>query len=152
MYGRALFTTEFDIIRQHPELGAILLEKHASTREYADIARGHHLWYNGKSGYPAEFSLDDSPYKTIILIVACADCMDAATDSVGRSYRGGISLEAYLDEVRSGAGTRYAPFLPELLEREEVLEDLKYLLTDGRQRAYKKAWLLLRGVQDSFTE
>ena len=78
--------------------------------------------------------------------------MDAATDSVGRSYRGGISLEAYLDEVRSGAGTRYAPFLPELLEREEVLEDLKYLLTNGRQRAYKKAWLLLRGVQDSFTE
>ena len=152
MYGRALFTTEFDIIRQHPELGAILLEKHASTREYADIARGHHLWYNGKSGYPAEFSLNDSPYKTIILIVACADCMDAATDSVGRSYRGGISLEAYLDEVRSGAGTRYAPFLPELLEREEVLEDLKYLLTNGRQRAYKKAWLLLRGVQDSFTE
>ena len=150
MYGRALLNAEFDIIRQHPELGAMLLEKHQSTRPYADVARGHHVWYNGEGGYPQSFVVMNSPLRTAILIIACADCMDAATDSVGRSYSSGITLDHFIKEVCDGAGTRYAPWLPGLLKQPAVHEDLDRLLTSGRQSTYRKTWLLLRGVQDSF--
>ena len=69
--------------------GAELLTGHNSTAAYADVAKGHHLWYDCSRGYPYDFNTFDSPVKTIIDIVAVADCMDAATDSVGRSYNNG---------------------------------------------------------------
>ena len=149
VYGRKILDFEFDIIRQHPVLGADLLEKYQSTRPYADVARGHHLWYNGEKGYPDSFDVRNSPIKTIIDIVACADCMDAATDSIGRSYNKGKTLEEYIAEVQEGAGTRYAPYLAELLTLPRVISDLEYLLSTGRRDVYRSAYLLLKGVQDN---
>ena len=155
LYGRKILDTEFNIIRQHPQLGAMLLSKHPSTKAYVDVALGHHIWYDGSAGYPlrilagagtAEDGIAKSPLKTIIDIVACADCMDAATDNVGRSYKNGKSLETYIEEVREGAGTRYAPYLPELLDDPEVRKDLQELLTEGRRDDYRSTFELLRKV------
>ena len=147
MYGRKILDSEFFIIKQHPDLGAMLLRRHDSTREYADIARGHHVWYDGSKGYPEEFPIGESPLKAAIDIVACADCMDAATDRVGRIYNTGISLDDYIAEVEEGAGTRYAPYFPALFRRKEVYEDLQYLLTEERQEAYRSTWELLKTMQ-----
>ena len=139
---------EFDIIKQHPRLGAELLQQYESTREYADIARGHHRWYDNSKGYPEEFDTSKSPYKTIIDIVACADCMDAATDTVGRSYNHGKTVDDFLRELAEGSGTRYAPYLLELFGKEEVKEDIDYLLTSGRQNNYRNTYLVLKKVQE----
>ena len=147
MYGRKILDSEFFIIKQHPDLGAILLSRHDSTRAYADIARGHHVWYDGSKGYPETFPISESPLKAAIDIVECADCMDAATDRVGRIYNTGISLDDYMDEVEKSAGTRYAPYFPALFKRKEVYDDLNYLLTEGRQQAYRDTWELLKTVQ-----
>ncbi|MBQ3790297.1 MAG: HD domain-containing protein, partial [Lachnospiraceae bacterium] len=65
VYGRKLLDLEFNIIKSHPLIGSQFLKKHASTRKYADVALGHHRWYNDQGGYPADFKTADSPYKTV---------------------------------------------------------------------------------------
>ena len=147
IYGRALLDQEFGILKEHPLLGAELLKKHSSTGAYADVAAGHHCWYDDSNGYPNSFKTADSPVKTIIYIVTCADCMDAATDSIGRSYSTGKTFEQYEAEVCEGAGTRYAPYFPELLKMQEVRDDIMWLLTEGRRRAYRNTYYLLKDIQ-----
>ena len=148
IYGRRLLDFEFDNIKQHPDLGAFLLGRNESVKRYVDVARGHHRWYDNSKGYPETFDTEKSPVKTIIDIVACADCLDAATDTIGRSYNRGKTLEDFQKELEEGSGTRYAPFLPGLFQKPEVREDLEYLLTEGRQNNYKNTYLLLRDVQE----
>ena len=70
--------------------------------------------------------------------------MDAATDSVGRSYKGFKTLDEFIGEVRAAAGTRYAPWLPELLEAEDTRRELATLLDEGRKETYADAYYLLR--------
>ncbi len=148
VYGRKLLDLEFNIIRAHPVMGAELLAAHQGTRTFADVARGHHRWHNDKGGYPEDFKTVESPYKIILDLALCADCMDAATDVIGRSYNKGKTLQNYIDELKEGAGTRYAAWLPALLERKEVFEDVQYLLTRGREDNYRDTYRLLRGVQE----
>lgn len=111
------------------------------------VAKGHHLWYDGSAGYPLAFEKEKSPYRTVIDIVACADCMDAATDVVGRSYNKGKSLEEYISEVAAGSGTRYAPYLAELLREPLLKKELDFLLKEGRESVYQETYKLLRMLQ-----
>lgn len=148
VYGRKLLDFEFELIKSHPEMGYELLCGHSSTREYADVALLHHKWYDDTKGYPSEYKSSDSKYKTIIDIIQCADCMDAATDTVGRSYSKGKTLVTFMEELKEDSGTRYAPWLYELLCHEEVFEDINYLLSEGRKRNYRETYNLLRDVQE----
>ena len=148
VYGRNLLDMEFDIIRQHPRMGHDLLMQFDSMRGYADVALGHHRWYDDSRGYPEDFETAKSPAKVVIDLVACADCMDAATDSIGRSYRKAKTLDQFVEEVRQGSGTRYAPWLMPLLEEKEIRRDLEYLLNTGRRLNYRNAYLLLKNVQE----
>ena len=72
--------------------------------------------------------------------------MDAATDSVGRSYNRGKTFKDYEQEVIRDAGTRYAPWGPELLRDEKTRRDLDYLLDEGRMRLYKETYKLLASL------
>ena len=146
IYGRKLFDMEFDLIKQHPDVGYILLSSNRSTQKYAEVARGHHVWYDRSRGYPAAFDTSQCPIKVIIDIVAIADCMDAATDSVGRSYNRGKTLADYEQEVISAAGSRYAPWGPELLQDPVTKRDLEYLLGEGRLNLYKDTYTLLASL------
>lgn len=147
IYGRKLLDFEFDVIKKHPDQGVEFMKKNESTRRYVDIARGHHRWYDNSRGYPEDFDTSKSEYKTIIDIVACADCMDAATDTIGRSYNQGKTLDDFEQELREGAGTRYAPYLAKLISSKKVREDINYLLTEGRNINYRNTYLLLSEIQ-----
>src|SRR5450756_2334575 len=68
----------------------------------ADIVAQHHERLNG-SGYPA--GLKDGEILPEARILAVADVVEAMASH--RPYRAALGLEAALDEVRSGAGTRY---------------------------------------------
>ncbi|MBO4375556.1 MAG: hypothetical protein J5829_10675 [Lachnospiraceae bacterium] len=148
VYGRKLLDLEFNIIKTHPVTGGEFLRSHESTKTYADVAIGHHKWYDDSKGYPFDFKTADSPYKPVIDIVLCADCLDAATDTVGRSYNRGKDLNDYIGELKEGSGTRYAPWLPGIFEHEEVFRDIEYLLKVGRHDTYQETYNLLKNVQD----
>ncbi|MCR5486978.1 MAG: HD domain-containing protein [Lachnospiraceae bacterium] len=149
VYGRKLLDLEFNIIKSHPLTGFELLNSHESTREYAEVALGHHKWHDDSRGYPEDFLTKESRYKTIIDLVLCADCLDAATDTVGRSYNRGKDLDSFILELKEGGGTRYAPWLLELFKREDLKQDLEFLLTEGRSNTYQETYNLLKNVQDN---
>ena len=148
VYGRRLLDDEFSIIKTHPKTGYEMLSKYESTASYAEVALGHHRFYDDSKGYPFDFKTADSPVKVIIDLVQCADCMDAATDSVGRSYNKGKTIDDYVKEVREGSGERYAPWLLDLFDREDVRADMDFLLTTGRAETYRDTFVLLKGVKE----
>ena len=144
MYGRGLLDEEFSMIKSHPETGAKIAKEHGSTRDYADVIMGHHVWYDCSKGYPSCFNTFESPYKTIIDIVAAADCLDAATDTVGRSYSKGKTFSDFEKEIAQESGTRYAPFLPDLFKQPMFRQDIEYLLDAGRRKMYREAFYILK--------
>lgn len=155
IYGRSLLETEFEIIRAHAAMGAKLLSKHDSTKAYAEVAMWHHRWYDGSGGYPQDhndtgvFPEEMETWRRVIIdIIECADCMDAATDRVGRSYNSGKTLDEFIHEMDEGSGTRYAPYMADLLHVQAVRRDLDFLLSRGRQSVYRDTYRLLKRVQD----
>lgn len=126
-----------------------MLGKYESTKKYVDVALGHHKWYDDSRGYPEEFVTHKSPVKGVIDLVQCADGLDAASDSVGRSYNRGKTYDEYIEEVREGSGSRYAPWLYELLSRPEVKKDIESILSEGREKHYRYTYRLLKSVQDN---
>ncbi len=149
VYGRNLFDTEFELIRTHPRTGHDLLDRHDSTRPYRDVALGHHRWYDNSRGYPEDFDTRRSSVKPIIDIVLCADCLDAATDSVGRSYRRGKTLEDFIAEVLPECGAHYPPWLAELLKDPETTQGLRDILQEGRRETYQNTYGLLSQMNEA---
>lgn len=145
VYGRDLLDAEVQIIKLHTKMGARMLGFFDSTRDYAELSMQHHVWYNEEAGYPTVSELKN-PVCTSIL--SLADCIDAATDSIGRSYNEGKSLEDLIVEFDSERGSRYAPFVVDLLKDEDVFDDIKYLLEEGRQNNYIRTYQLLAGVKN----
>ncbi len=143
-YGRNLIDSEFEIIQSHTLVGASLLRRFPSLEDYAEMAMGHHKWFDDSRGYPKNFSMKESEYQTLVALLAVADCLDAATDSVGRSYKRGITFEKYTDELRKGSGTRYAPYVVELFEDDNIQRELEEFLTEGRDKNYRNTYHLLK--------
>ena len=140
IYGRNLLDEEFMILKEHPRIGADLLSKYPSTAAYANVAFLHHLSFDGKGGYPGYDNPAALPEKAVIDIVTCADCLDAATDNVGRSYKKGKTIDEFASELRLGAGTRYAPYLADLFEDVAFREDIGFLLQQGRRNCYERTY------------
>ena len=148
VYGRKLLDSEFFLLRTHPKSGADMMLRHESTRPYANIALAHHRWYDDSKGYPEDLKTADLPEKIIIDLVCCADCLDAATDTVGRSYNRGKTMDDFIVELKEGAGTRYAPYLPELFDDATLRRDLRFLLQQGRRSSYSKVYRQLKDLTD----
>ena len=147
VYGRNLLDMEFDLIRTHPRTGYDILRKHGSTRDYADIALYHHRFYNDSAGYPDDCLASDSPLKPVIDIVHIADCLDAATDPVGRTYRSSKTLETVIGEFENGKGLCYADWVTDLFAGEELQNKLRRYLSEGRRDNYRMTYFLLRDMQ-----
>ena len=143
-YGRNLIDSEIDLIRAHTTAGAALLRRFPNTAEYAEVALLHHRWYDDSHGYPEEYRIRDAKYATAVAILEAADCLDAATDSVGRSYKQGKTFEEYMSELTEGSGTRYASFVVDLCRDPEIRSDLEKMLPAIRDRSYRNTYSLLK--------
>lgn len=113
---RQLSDEERRIIRMHPRLGLKYLKISKELKYYHDTTLGHHKWYNGKGGYPSDFDNTKLPFRFMIDIITLCDCMQAATERVGRNYKQEKSFEKVMGELREGAGTRYNPDLVKLID------------------------------------
>lgn len=113
---RQLSDEERRIIRMHPRMGLKYLKISQKLKYYHDTTLGHHKWYNGKGGYPSDFDNTKSPYRFMIDIITLCDCMQAATERVGRNYKQEKSFEKVMGELREGAGTRYNPDLVKMID------------------------------------
>jgi putative nucleotidyltransferase with HDIG domain len=100
---------EYQIIRQHPIIGAEILDNLGLWNRERQIVRSHHERYDGQ-GYPDQLKGEDIPLLARILSVA--DVYDAIASD--RAYRKRMEEKTILDIMYSGAGTQFDPKLIDL--------------------------------------
>ena len=93
---------EWADILKHPAMGADFLAGIDELAEVASIVRHHHEHVDG-TGYPDGLKGDAIP--PLARIMAVADAFEAMTSE--RPYRGGISSEEALEELRICAGAQF---------------------------------------------
>lgn len=99
-----LSSIEFEIIRQHPELGYRILSRVDLPWPVADIVHQHHERLDG-SGYPQK--LKDAEILRTAKIIAVADVFEAMTSH--RPYRPALGIEEALHEIKVNSGKLYDP-------------------------------------------
>ncbi|MCR4787699.1 MAG: HD-GYP domain-containing protein [Lachnospiraceae bacterium] len=102
---------EYEVIKQHPVLGAQILH---SITEYPRLSLGafyHHERYDGK-GYPTGLKGKDIP--AIARIISVADAYDAMTSK--RSYREAIPQQTVREEIVKGMGTQFDPEYAKIMQ------------------------------------
>jgi len=97
-----LTVMEFELIKVHAQAGFEILETIHFPWLVAEMTLQHHERQDG-SGYPAGLSGDEILPEARILAVA--DVVEAMASH--RPYRVALGVAAALEEVHSGAGTRY---------------------------------------------
>jgi len=95
---------EYDIIKDHLEVGYELLKKVDMYKELAEIMRYHHERYDGK-GYPRGVKEDEIPL--LGYIMAAADSFDAMTTN--RIYKRRKEIDVALEEMVSLKGKQFHP-------------------------------------------
>ncbi len=106
-----LTSEEWDLIREHPTVGARLLRR-MGMDSLADAVAYHHERFDG-TGYPAALRGDQIPLAA--RIVAAASSFEAMLSS--RPYREAHSLPDALEEMRRCTGTQFDPEVVSALER-----------------------------------
>lgn len=140
--GRKLWDREFRGIRQHPIYGAEMVDADKDLAKYHDVIVGHHKFYDGSGGYPVEFDNGASNYKIIIDIITICDCIDAATDHLGRNYKVAKTLDMVLEELVAESGTRYNPEIVEIVRNSDRLKkEMRYIVSEGRLDIMYRAYL-----------
>jgi len=99
-----LTDAEFDIIKQHPVIGAKILEGIPSLNQIQQIVKHHHERYDGR-GYPAGLAGQDISFGS--RIIAVADSFQAMISD--RPYRKGMSQAVAMEELERNKGTQFDP-------------------------------------------
>lgn len=134
---RKISDDEYNVIKRHPEQGAKYLSMNSAFKKYRDIAFGHHKFYNGNGGYPESFDNTKSKYKPIIDLITVCDCLDAATDYLGRNYHRAKDLKTVTEEFVRDSGVRYHPFYVKLIaENKKLQKRLEFLIKKERKDIY----------------
>lgn len=96
---------EFAVIKQHPDIGANILEEVIGLEQVAEIVRHHHERYDGQ-GYVQGLRGESIPLFSRML--ALCDTFDAMTTA--RCYREKpLSTNEALTEIARCAGTQFDP-------------------------------------------
>lgn len=138
---RKLNDREMKHLRMHPVIGCRVAGQTSCLRKYRDVILGHHKNYDGRGGYPEDYDGSGSPVRVLVNLIQICDCMEAATDSIGRSYKREKSMDELIRELAAGAGQRYNPELVRFLqENTGLVETLGYICTFGRNRVYYETY------------
>lgn len=110
---------EYEQIKQHPAIGAKILEPVEFLRNIVPCVRHHHEWFDGSTrGYPDRLRGDQIPLPSRVILVA--DTVEAMTSD--RPYRKGMPIESVVRELHKYSGSQFDPTVVEaflrLLERE----------------------------------
>ncbi len=105
----SLTVEERELVRRHPEIGAMLLEHIPGLAEVAHTVLHHHERFDG-GGYPRGLEGDSIPM--LSRAVSIIDAFSAMTDD--RPYHKGMSPHDALAELRRHAGRQFDPAMVEL--------------------------------------
>jgi diguanylate cyclase (GGDEF)-like protein/putative nucleotidyltransferase with HDIG domain len=116
---------EFEVIKTHVTVGAMILEPVRFPWPVIPIVMTHHERWDG-NGYPKGLKREEIPIGG--RIVSLADVFDALTSN--RPYRKAVTREKAIELLQAGSGTQFDPrvvdtfvaALPEIEERIRQLE------------------------------
>ena len=100
------------VMRTHAAIGRDLVSDVPALQPLAQAILYHHEKWDG-SGYPAGLAADEIPLAA--RIIGAVDAFDAMTTP--RLYRGAISAQEALDEMKRCAGTQFDPNIVEILDK-----------------------------------
>jgi len=97
---------EYDEIKQHPAIGAKILEPVDFLSDVTPCVRHHHEWYDGSDrGYPDRLRGDAIPLPSRIILVA--DTVEAMTSD--RPYRKALPFDIVYTELTKYSGSQFDP-------------------------------------------
>lgn len=99
-------------MKEHPTIGATMIEHIDKFKEVASWIRHHHEHYDG-TGYPMSLKGEDIPLASRIITVA--DIFDALTSE--RSYRKALSKEEAMGMIRELRGSSIDPVVLDAFEK-----------------------------------
>jgi putative nucleotidyltransferase with HDIG domain len=117
---------EWELIRNHPEVGASIAGEAPIFREIAELIRSHHERPDGR-GYPAGLGSDQIPLASAV--IGIADAYNAMTSH--RPYRAALSPEEAMEELRRGAGSQFEATLVPIFLTVLRAHDVDYQLGTG---------------------
>jgi putative nucleotidyltransferase with HDIG domain len=123
-----LTAQEFEKIKEHPAIGANILEQLGMWEKERQIIRCHHERFDG-TGYPDGLKCEQIPFLARILSVA--DVYDAMASD--RAYRKRMEEELILKVINEGAGTQFDP---------DVVAAFKHVYNQGTILSYMENNLL----------
>ena len=94
---------EWATMRRHPSTGSDIIATMPRLDEVGNLVRYHHERYDG-TGYPDGLNGEEIPIGARLLAVA--DAFDTMTTK--RSYRGNVSLEVAVEELRKYSGKQFS--------------------------------------------
>jgi HD-GYP domain-containing protein (c-di-GMP phosphodiesterase class II) len=97
---------EFEIMRQHPAIGAQIMSPIRMLKDIIPGIRNHHETWDG-TGYPDRLTADQIPM--VARIIGVADTFDAMTTT--RPYQQAMSLDYVLSKMKSMSGSRFDPLV-----------------------------------------
>ena len=99
-----LMDVEYEIVKQHPVLGAEILKNIKDFPKLAAVVRSHHERFDGK-GYPDGLAGEDIPPEA--RIIAVAESYDAMTSE--SRYRTPLSKAEARAEIEKCSGSQFDP-------------------------------------------
>jgi diguanylate cyclase (GGDEF)-like protein len=100
----ALSDEEFEVMKQHPVLGWLIVSAIPSLSETLPGIRHHHERWDGR-GYPDGLAGENIPL--LGRLMAVPDAFSAMTTD--RPYRKGLSVQEAIGRLREGVGTQFDP-------------------------------------------
>lgn len=95
---------EYSQIKNHPAIGAHILNNATIFQDILPIVMHHHERYDG-NGYPGKLKGEAIPY--LARITAVADTFDAMTSK--RTYRDALPLQTVISEIERCSGSQFDP-------------------------------------------
>lgn len=105
-----LMDVEYEIVKQHPVLGAEILKNIKDVPKLAAVVRSHHERFDG-NGYPDGLAGEEIPMEA--RIIAVAESYDAMT---GEScYRTPLSKAEARAEIEKCSGSQFDPVFADIM-------------------------------------
>ena len=131
---RDLSDREYEIFKLHTTIGYETLKERGSTRSFADIALGHHAFYDESDGYPDDYVRISSPFRRMTDIVS-------VVSYISERYDGNISR--IIQDIINKARTQFSPIVASYLEDEDMKDQIEEILTGERKEFYKELYSMI---------
>ena len=138
MQTRELLDLEYQMYSLHTVSGRDDLLARPSTAIYADVAFGHHAWYDGSGGYPEDYVRNESSYRQMTDVVAViAYLADLPPER----------LEEGFGEIQRLERRRFSPLVTAYFSDEQLRRDVTAVLSNDEPFA-RRYFLERQGEAD----